>query len=204
MPVRCIPGGISAGGSAMARFFHPSAKIRDHFPQNDKRRLTGVVVMGEGVRRIQNKDQMCYLYRINEVDDGTIFFISKKNFKVDTLAAIPFESEALAQPVRGHNALVCDELRAAGANVVPNVGTLSRGATREEIEELRRNGIEVDNDNEPAPENATPQEDPPVAGSWEKPTYCNRRANPKFSNLTGQFKNYRWDQIVEFDEFNLF
>ena len=146
----------------MAQFFHPSAKIRDHFPQNDKRRLTGVVVMGEGVRRIQNKDQMCYLVRIDEVDDGTIFFISKKNFKVDTPAAIPFESEALAQPVRGHDALVRDQLRAAGANVVPNVGTLSRGATREEIEELRQNGIEVDNDNKPAPENATPQEIPPL------------------------------------------
>ena len=156
----------------MARFFHPSAKIRDHFPQNDKRRLTGVVVVGEGVRRIRNKDQMCYLVRIDEVDDGTIFYISKKNFKVDTPPATPFESEARAEPVRGHDALVRDELRAAGVNVVSNVGNLSRGATREEIEELRRNGIEVDDDNEPAPENSTPQEAPPVAGVWEKPVYA--------------------------------
>ncbi len=74
----------------MARFFHPSAKIRDHFPQNNKRRLTGVVVTGEGVRRIRNKDQMCYLVCIDEVNDGTIFYISKKNFKVDTKAATPF------------------------------------------------------------------------------------------------------------------
>ena len=188
----------------MARFFHPSAKIRDHFPQNDKRRLTGVVVVGEGVRRIRNKDQMCYLVRIDEVDDGTIFYISKKNFKVDTPPATPFESEARAEPVRGHDALVRDELRAAGVNVVSNVGNLSRGATREEIEELRRNGIEVDDDNEPAPENSTPQEAPPVAGVWEKPVYCNRRANPDISDTAGRFKNHRWDEIADYNEFDLF
>ncbi len=106
--------------------------------------------------------------------------------------------------MRGHDALVRDELRGAGANVVSNVSNLSRGATREEIEELRRNGIEVDDDNEPAPENATPLEAPPVAGVWEKLVYCNRRANPDFANVAGQFKNHRWDEIANYNEFDLF
>jgi len=134
---------------------------------------------------------MCYLVCIDEVDDGTIFFISKKNFKVDTPAAIPFESESLAQPVRGHDALVRDELRAAGANVVPNVGTLSRGATREEIEELRQNGIEVDNDNELAPENATPQEIRPLLAHGSNQRIAtvglilNSQTSPGDSRITG-------------------
>jgi hypothetical protein len=43
-------GGIGASGTAMARFFHPSAKIREKWPQNYKHRLFGVLVTGEGIR----------------------------------------------------------------------------------------------------------------------------------------------------------
>ena len=50
-----------------------------------------MVVTREGVMRIQNKDQMCYLVWINKIDDGTIFHIAKKNFKIDTAPAVPFE-----------------------------------------------------------------------------------------------------------------
>ncbi len=109
-----------------------------------------------------------------------------------------------AKPARGNDARVIDELRASGANVVPNVDHLSRGATREEIEELGWNGIKVNDDNEPAPENAAPQDAPPVAGSWEKPTYCSRRANSESSDAARRFKNHRWDQIAEYNGFDLF
>jgi hypothetical protein len=205
MPQRAIPGGIGVGGSAMARFFHPSAKIREQWPQNDKRRLTNVVVMGEGVMRIRNKDQMCYLVRINEINDGTIFHIAKKNFKIDTAPAVPFDSETRLPMAPAINASVVNEIRAAGRDVVSNVGHLSRGATREEIEEIRRNGIEVDNDNEPAPENTVPPQDAPsIDGTWEKPMYCNRRANPNFLDTAGRFKNHQWDQIASYTEFELF
>ena len=83
----------------MAWFFHPSAKIREKWPQIDKRRLFDVLVTGKGIRKVQHKDQMCYLVRIPEINDSTIFHIVKKNFKVLKAPAVPFESEAPNVPV---------------------------------------------------------------------------------------------------------
>ena len=64
--------GIGAVGLAMARFFHPSQKNRDKWPHEERRLLAGVLVTGEGVRRVQHKDQMCYLVRINNINNSTI------------------------------------------------------------------------------------------------------------------------------------
>ena len=58
------------------------------------------------------------------------------------------------------------------------------GSLAEEITELRQQGIEVDGDTEPAPENAAP----PVAasmfsvGTWVTPTVCPRKANDATNN----------------------
>ena len=61
MPQKALLGGIGAVGSAMARFFHPREKIRDTWPQDDKHRVEGVLVVDEGIRKIRHKDHMCYL-----------------------------------------------------------------------------------------------------------------------------------------------
>ncbi len=53
-----------------------------------------MVVTGECIWQVQHKNQMCYLVRINKIDDGTIFHIVKKNLKINTSLAIPFESES--------------------------------------------------------------------------------------------------------------
>jgi hypothetical protein len=55
MPQKALLGGIGAFGSAMARFFHPSEKIRDTWPQDDKRRVEGVLVVDEGIWKIRQK-----------------------------------------------------------------------------------------------------------------------------------------------------
>ncbi len=56
MPQLALVGGIRASGTAMAWFFHPSTKIREKWPQNNKRSLFGVLVMGKGIRRVQHKN----------------------------------------------------------------------------------------------------------------------------------------------------
>jgi hypothetical protein len=162
----------------MAYFFHPSAKIREKWPNDDKRRLTGVLVTGEGTWPVRHKQQPCYLVCIQEIDNGTEFYIVKKNFKVKTAPPTPFPSkapQAAAAPMLPipNNALE----RQSFTNVTSNIeGGLSCAATREQIKELRRQGIEVDNDNEPVPKNAQPpvpqEQDAPPPGTWEKPTYC--------------------------------
>ncbi len=94
MPRLTYLGGVGALGSAMACFFHPSKPIRDKWPQDNKRRLTGVLVTGEAKRRVARRDQDCYLVCIPEIDDGREFHIVKKNFKVDQAPPSPFESKA--------------------------------------------------------------------------------------------------------------
>ncbi len=72
---------------------------------------------------------MCYLVRIPEINNSTIFHIVKKNFKVLSAPAIPFESKAPTvhvepTPVPGEAA---NPDRVADRNVVPNIeGYLNR------------------------------------------------------------------------------
>ena len=70
-----------------------------------------------------------------------------------------------------------------------------------DIEDLERQGIQVDDDNDPAPENSSNppnQGAAPPLGTWEKPTISLFADNP------GKWKNHRWDVIAEYDELCLF
>jgi hypothetical protein len=98
MPRLTYLGGVGAVGSAMAHFFHPGKPIRDKWPQDNKRRLAGVLVTGKAVRHVYKRDQDCYLVRIAKIDDGREFYIVKRNFKVDQPPPSPFESKARQQP----------------------------------------------------------------------------------------------------------
>ncbi len=130
MPRLALVGGVGATGTTMAQFFHPSAKIREKWPQHDKCRLFGVLVTGKGVRKVQHKNQMCYLVHIPEINDSTIFHIVKKNFKVLSAPATSFESKVPAvrencppAPVIPDEALNPD--RIADRDVVPNIEGLA-------------------------------------------------------------------------------
>ena len=152
-------GGIGATGSGMARFFHPGKKIRDKWPNDEKRRLTGVLIIGEGKRHVNKKEHMCYLVRIPEIDDGSTFHIVKKNFKVDVSPPEVFESESVTRNnTRATAAATAPNLeRATHRNAIPNVDGGRYMEDELGIEDLVRQGIQVDDDNQPAPENSNPQ-----------------------------------------------
>ena len=77
-------GGIGALVSAQARFFHPSANIREKWPNEHKRlRLERVVVTGKELFRILRRDQLAYKCRIAKIEDGSKFHICANNFRVD-------------------------------------------------------------------------------------------------------------------------
>jgi hypothetical protein len=145
-----LSGGIGATGSAMARFFHPSKKIREKWPHDEKRRLTGVLVVGEGKRHVNKKEHLCYLVRIPEIDDGTILYIVKKNFKVEVAPPQAFESELATPPpapAAPPSAGSSNIERASERNVISNV----EGGREIDIEDLERQGIAVDDDDQPVP-----------------------------------------------------
>ena len=192
-----IRGGIGALGSAQARFFHPSANIREKWPNEyQKKRLTGVVITGKGTHRVNRKDQLCYECSIPEID-GTTFHVVVNNFRVERAAATSFEDEqATTAPSRESASQTLQEL-ALRLSTEDEVRNFNRS---DEIAELRQQGIEVDDDNEPAPENAEP---PPQAtgdvGEWVTPTICPRR-QANCTNRKGSWKNYSWQVIAEMDE----
>ena len=87
---------------------------------------------------------------------------------------------------------------------VPDVA-LNVGGLSQEIAELRHQGIEVDDKNEPAPENAQPNA--PVTqtnGQWLKPTIFPRQADVNCHNTKGVWREHSWPKISKMTELSLF
>lgn len=187
----------------MARFFHPGERIRERWPSESRHRVTGAVITGEGERRVGQRQQMCYLVTIPEFGEAVTFHIVKKNFKVNVDPSTVFQSEVTAAVANPPPPLV-DVDRASAHNVVPNI--FGGAGLREEINQLRAEGIEVDDDNEPLPEDAVPAPPDPEGMRYEYtiPTFCPRRANNDILDSPGRWTTYRWDEIAEKSEFDLF
>jgi hypothetical protein len=133
-------------------------------------RITGAVIIGEGERRVGQRQQICYLVTILEFGEEVTFHIVKKNFQVNVNPETVFESEVTAvNPVPPP---MFDADRAFINNVVPNV--FGGAGICEEIEQLRADRIEVEDDNKPLPEDAAPAPANPVGMQYEYtvPTFC--------------------------------
>jgi hypothetical protein len=144
--------------------------------------------------------------RINDFDDGSVFLIVKGKLRIDQAAAVPFVAPPPTRAPANVPGEAVDPDRVAQTNVQANIEGGLRIKTREETEQLRQQGITVNNDNEPAPENAAPQrlsDKIYAAGRWKKPTVCPRRASG-FADAYGKFKNSWWDKIADFNELALF
>ncbi|KAL7483912.1 hypothetical protein ACHAW6_010478 [Cyclotella cf. meneghiniana] len=111
--------------------------------------------MGKGNHWFNCRDQLCYKCQSLEIDNNTVLHVVCSNFKVETYSTSPVVSPA------AHN--VTDQSLLVDDDVTSNV-------CRQEIAYLHQQGIEVDEDNEPAPENVMP---PPQAttavGEWIPP-----------------------------------
>ena len=88
---------------------------------------------------------MAYKCCIAKIDDGNEFQICANNFRVDQYPVQPFEYESMtttcthpaAEPNNNN------EARGSNENASNNIG---QGANQEDIAELRRQGVEVDNE----------------------------------------------------------
>ena len=201
-------GIIGAKGSGKARFFHPIKHIHAQWTNEHQMiRLADVLLAGKGMHKVNQREQLCYECRIPEIGDGVIFHITCKNFRVEIVGATTFDDEVVVSAQIAPQATWPVTVATAGDrllvhDVAPNI----RGVLTEEIAELRQQGIEVDDDNKPAPENAqpTPNTPVPVAGSWVTPTTCPRRADPNCRNSRGTWKQSSWAKSREMDELELF
>ena len=140
-------GGIRALGSDQGRFFHPSTKILEKWMSDHKRlRLERVVVTGKELFRILRKDQVAYKCCIAKINDGSEFHICANNFRLYQDPVQPFEDKSVATACDhpcatepGNN----QKARGSNENTSNNIG---QGANQEDIAELRRQGVEVENE----------------------------------------------------------
>ena len=120
------------------------------------KRVLEVKLVGKETHRVNQKDQMCYKYRIPEIDNVTVFQICCGKFNIEEAPSTPFEDEIVVRTVVADPQDLEREqtmaLRELVAHVAPNV---NKGLLQE-IAELRQQEIDVDKKSEPAPENAQP------------------------------------------------
>ncbi len=121
------------------------------------------MIIGEGERRVSQRQQMCYLVTIPEFGEEATFHIVKKNFKVNVDPETVLESEETATNLLPPP--VVDVDRGSICIVVTNV--FGGAGLHEEIDQLCAEGIEVDNDNKPLPEDAAPNPPGPEGMRYE-------------------------------------
>ncbi|KAL3811352.1 hypothetical protein ACHAXA_000768 [Cyclostephanos tholiformis] len=191
--------GIGAIGSAASCLFHPGDKVREKYPKDAKLHCVNVEITSEGLRRIKNEAKMCYLISIPKVEGEC--YIVKKCFRVEQSPDTPFKSERTPLRCDIPHPLPHGKDRTALFNVVRNVGN----GLADEVLELRAQGLEVDNDNEPLNEGAGAP--PPLEYSgphnFTVPMHCPRHERNMIDE-SGKWAYHHWDEIVSMTEFELF
>jgi len=175
--------GVGAVGTVMTRMLHHRAYVcqaKPNAPANDK--IEGAVVMGRQQRVVNRRPQMCLLLShpafnqevycverwFNITSEGSHDGFFETAATVTEAAPATQTSEEEAGPPAPPELSAAFERTADGQPLVD-----------EDIDALRNQGIEVDDDNEPLPENIrTRGEDgpPSIMKEWGKPTTCPRRS----------------------------
>jgi hypothetical protein len=196
--------GRGALGSAKARFFHPRKPIRDYLKtEYDKAVLHNVLIIDKKEARINNKAQMAYECRINEIDEANVFSIVCKNLKVTQAGITPFPDEVAAAPTAPTDDQA--DLRASTTNVEShareNYSSTNDGSRAADIAMLRAEGVEVD-DEDVNPENIAPPT--PAMRRLELPRTCPRKSDPNITNSEGRWKAKSWNIVKEMDLLSVF
>lgn len=176
-PTRKTPG-VGARASALAKMLHPSEVIRNRFPNMDPAlRLQDLVMVGEGTRRINRREQGAYLMRHDDFPNVT-FHCVKRFVRVDTEGAPEHfftnnQDETNAEENK-------DEEEEEAPNLPGEVTEAMQHGQNLGTDEVARLAqlIEMDDDNAPAPENVPNQEpNPPnaIAETWGHDGICDRR-----------------------------
>ena len=141
----------------IARFIHPSIHIRNKFPNTiSSFRLDNLKVVREETKVVSNKQQECYIFVHPDMvdDDGNKveLYATKRYCKII--------SEGPPEKLFGRDELVLDEegsrkededVDRSMPEMFPTI--LGRGNILHEDVSTLRGEVEIDDDNDPAPEN---------------------------------------------------
>ena len=148
---------MGATASCLARFIHPSAPIREKYPNtNRKERPTNLFITGRQVRSICRGSKAIEAYLLHHNDfENVDFYAASQN--VTITAEGPSES-LFEAPIRVNddkNAAVEREREenSEERKLLPLSVSAGRNMTRDNFLELRNARFTVDDNNEPVPEN---------------------------------------------------
>jgi len=190
MPRNTLRAGYGAECSVLIKYLHPSRLIQDKIiNRREIDRLEGLVAQTKEIRKVNHRDQIVVVFKHDELFPGDEIYCVARFCKVlkegdasgyfdDGNAAPPQNEPVNPSTPTDYNSLEDREEHAARTNDgidLPSTLPASGGrATSEDVAMMRGMGFEVDDDNDPLPENI------PTSAPTETPT----RRNDNNNNVT--------------------
>jgi Transposase IS4 len=167
-----LRNGIGAKVSVYKKFLHPRKEICAKYPNANKGEvLNELIVVGQEEKTVNKRRQMCVVMRHVDFDDGQLLYTVSRYCKVEQEGATEhFFNDTIQDDPEG------------GGEVAAVVGEEEPVEVpqifNEDLSNFRAQGFEVDDDNEPAPENI-PHEDDNIEDctyyAWNHVTLDERR-----------------------------
>ena len=145
--------GVGARVSCKARFLHPSQHIRDKYPNDlNTIRVERLFVRGRAERTISRKVRQCVILQHDDFPDIELYAtVHSIRLDVEGPAEHFFDQDATQNAPAAAPAPAAEETAQHQA-----VNTNGARLSEDDIAAYRSQGVEVDDDNMPAPENMPP------------------------------------------------
>jgi hypothetical protein len=216
MPQR-LRVGVGGVGSCISRFIHPSKPIRDKYVNRPKgHKLENLTVIAEGLKTVRRGGGPTNVFIFSHGDFPDVEFYAARRYLHITEEGPEdglFDQEEEVAPVPRCRA-TREEVQARVGGVdsvdIPIPVPRNSNLSADDLADLRRQGIAVDDDNDPAPENVPARQAPQQAAAVVAPLewrsegiICPRRAN-NLQNSNACFKNYSREEVMKMTKLELF
>ena len=211
-----LHAGVGAVTSVMSNFVHSSRLICHKYPNRPKNhKLEGVVLLEVDAKVVRRGADAIlvfvfphfgfpgeqfyaakrYIHVTHEGEEGSLFVLAE--------AVIPAVSAGAIGPLTFNQTNRAD---GAEANDAPTILSGRTSNLRsEDMVELRRQGISIDDDNDPAPENVPRQgENTTRTGNWRREGIICSRKDGNLQNSFVSFRHYAHDAILRMSLLQLF
>ena len=171
--------GVGAKVTCLSKFVHPSQHIRDKYPNPVSGHcLEGCVVVCQELKKVSRRDQLCIIVHHDEFKtaDGTIVELHavKRHWKVvEECDSDFFFDDPVAEEEREE-----EPVSVALPDVIDQA--INGQSTKNNTIEALRGVVDIDDNNEPAPENVPQQgeaSDRVLGTEWGHDGFCYRRSS---------------------------
>jgi hypothetical protein len=206
-----MPGGVGAIGGCVVTLLHPSAPLRERMGNDYGRRtrLENCVIQRKVLGRSSARSKKCWMYIVTHSDyPDQGFRTAAHSFKCTVACPNPDDIfpteqrlETRAAAPQNQDTKDRESCQNAAWSVQQHEG---RSLTRSEVTELCEQGITVDDDNEPLPENTLPDTNPNITpGEWKILSQCIHESSIYNNKAEGNWKHKSWSQVALMDELQL-